>query len=67
MNSRMLCFVPGANTVFPAGPEEIHIAPLQHMKVAHQRSCWIGCFSQVIKIQVFNYQCWLFMIFLLVL
>ena len=32
MNSRMLCFVPGANTVFPAGPEKIHIVPLQHIR-----------------------------------
>ena len=56
-----------ANTVFPAGPEKIHIAPLQHMKVVHQRSCWIGRFSQVIKNEVFNCQCWLFMTFLLVL
>ena len=67
MNLRMLCFVPGANIVFPAGPEKIHIVALQHMKVAHQRSCWIGCFSQVIKNQEFNYQCWLFMTFPLVL
>ena len=64
---RMLCFVPGANTVFPAGPEKIHIVALQHMKVAHQSSCWIGCFSQVIKNREFNCQCWLFMTFLLVL
>ena len=34
MNSRTLCFVPGANTVFPAVPKKIHIAVLQHMKVA---------------------------------
>ena len=34
MNSRTLCFVPGANTVFPAVPKKIHTAVLQHMKVA---------------------------------
>ena len=67
MNSRTLCFVPGANTAFPAVPKRIHTAVLQHMKVALQRSCWIGCFSQVIKNQVFNCRCWLFMTFLLVL
>ena len=50
MNSRMLCFVAGANTVFPAGPEKIHIAPLQHMKVAHQRSCRTGCFSRGVQL-----------------
>ena len=49
-------------TVFPAVPK-IHTVVLQHMKVALQRSCWIGCFSQVIKNQVFNCRCWLFMTF----
>ena len=58
MNLRMLCFVPGANIVCPAGPEKIRIVALQLMKVAHQRSCWIGCFSQVIKNQGFHCQCW---------
>ena len=48
-HERTLCFVPGANTVFPAMPKKIHIVVLQHMKVALQRSCWIGCCSQVIK------------------
>ena len=67
MNSRTLRFVPGANTAFPAVPKRIHTAVLQHMKVALQKSCWIGCFSQVIKNQVFNCRCWLFMTFLLVL
>ena len=67
MNSHTLCFVPSANTVFPAVPKKIHTVVLQHMKVAHQRSCWIGCFSQVIKNRVFNCLCWLFMTFTLVL
>ena len=38
MNSHTLCFVPGANTVFPAVPNKIHTVVLQHMKVALQRS-----------------------------
>ena len=42
-----------------------------HRRVAtHEgrtRSCWIGCFSQVIKNQEFNSQCWLKMTFLVVL
>ena len=67
MNSHTLCFVPCANTVFPAVPKKIHTVVLQHMKVAHQRSCWIGCFSQVIKNRVFNCLCWLFVTFPLVL
>ena len=66
MNSHTLCFVPGANTVFPAVPKKIHTVLLQHMMVAHQRSCWILCFSQVIKNPVFNCLCWLFMTFPLV-
>ena len=66
MNSRTLCFVLGANTTFPAVPQRIHTAVLQHMKVALQKSCWTGCFSQAIKNQVFNCWCWLFMTFLLV-
>ena len=51
----------------PAVPKRIHTVVLQHMKVALQTSCWIGCFSQAIKNQVFNCRCWLFMTFLLVL
>ena len=54
MNSRTLCFVLGANTAFPVVPKRIHTAVLQHMKVALQKSCWIGCFLQVIKNQVFQ-------------
>ena len=67
MNSHTLCLVPGANSVFPAVPKEIHTVVLQRMKVAHQKSCWIGCFSQAIKNGVFNCLCWLFMIYPLVL
>ena len=26
---------------------------LQHVRIGHQRSCWIGCSSQVIKSRVF--------------
>ena len=65
MNSLTLCFVPGVNTAFPVVPKRIHTAVLQHMRVALQKSCWIGCFSQAIKNQVFNCRCWWFMTFLL--
>ena len=39
MNSRTLCFVPGANTAFPAVPKKIHTVLLQRMRVALQKSC----------------------------
>ena len=52
MNSRTLCSVPGADTVFRAGPGKIHIEALQHMKVEHQMSCWIGCYSREPGVQL---------------
>ena len=44
MNSHTLCLVLGENSVFPAVPKKIHTVVLHRMKVAHQKSCWIGCF-----------------------
>ena len=58
MNSRTLCSVPGADTVFRAGQGKIHIDALQQTRVGHQRSCWIGCSSRVIKSRVVNCLCW---------
>ena len=45
------------------GHEKIHIDASQHTRVGHQRSCWMGCSSRVIKNRVFNFLCCLFMIF----
>ena len=49
MNSRTLCSVPGADTVFRVGHRKTHIDASHHTRVGHQRSRWIGCSSQVIK------------------
>ena len=39
---------------FGQGKWKIHIDALQHMRVGHQRSCWTGCSSQVIKSRVLH-------------
>ena len=44
-------------TLFRAGQGKIHIDALQHMRVGHQRSCWIECSSPAIKSRVFNFLC----------
>ena len=48
-NLRTLCSVLGADTLFRAGHGRIHIDAVQHMRLGHQRSCWIGCSTRVVK------------------
>ena len=45
----MLWSVPGADTVFRVGHGKIHIDAVQHTRVGHQRSWWIGRSPRVTK------------------